>query len=63
MKKVKAVKKPIPIEACQTDKEVKIKTLEGVMTAEPGDWIITGVNGEQYPIKDDIFKKTYDIID
>lgn len=29
------------------------------MTASPGDWIITGVNGEQYPCKPDIFNKTY----
>lgn len=28
------------------------------MTASPGDWIITGVNGEQYPCKPDIFNKT-----
>lgn len=26
----------------------------------PGDWIITGVNGEQYPCKPDIFAKTYE---
>ncbi len=37
-----------------------IKTLEGWLTVSPGDWIITGVNGEKYPCKPDIFKKTYD---
>jgi len=36
-----------------------IKTLEGVMTASIGDWIIKGVNGEFYPCKPDIFEKTY----
>lgn len=36
-----------------------INTLEGVMRAEPGDWIITGVHGEKYPCKPDIFEKTY----
>ncbi|WP_342480024.1 hypothetical protein NST07_20455 [Paenibacillus sp. FSL L8-0340] len=55
----KFIKKPIVVEAYQTDKEMKIETLEGVMTASPGDWIITGVNGEKYPCKPDIFKKTY----
>lgn len=39
---------------------VTISTLEGDMTAQVGDWIITGVNGERYPCKPDIFEKTYD---
>jgi hypothetical protein len=37
-----------------------INTLEGVMTANPGDYIIRGVNGELYPCKPDIFAKTYE---
>lgn len=52
-------KLPIPITAYQTDKEFDIETLEGVHHASIGDWIITGVNGEQYPCKPDIFEKTY----
>jgi len=36
-----------------------IATLEGTMSARPGDWIIRGVNGELYPCKPDIFAKTY----
>ena len=39
---------------------VKIETLEGVMTASPGDWIIRGVKGEFYPCKPDIFEATYE---
>lgn len=35
------------------------KTLEGTLSVSPDDWIITGVNGEQYPCKPDIFEKTY----
>ncbi len=38
----------------------QIKTLEGVMTASPMDWIIKGVNGEFYPCKPEIFEKTYE---
>ena len=60
MKKNKYVKKPVVIEAYQTDKEIIIHTLEGDMKASPGDYIITGVNGEQYPCKPDIFEKTYE---
>ncbi len=36
-----------------------IDTLEGGHTVCPGDWIITGVQGEKYPIKPDIFEMTY----
>jgi len=39
---------------------VLIYTLEGVMMAGPGDWIIRGVRGELYPIKDLIFRETYE---
>mgnify|MGYP000932179319 FL=1 len=39
---------------------MKIQTLEGIMEAQPGDFIIRGVNGEFYPCKPDIFKKTYE---
>ncbi len=38
----------------------EIKTLEGVMRADSGDWIIRGVKGEIYPCKPDIFAATYD---
>jgi hypothetical protein len=38
-----------------------IDTLEGTYRVTEGDWIITGVNGERYPCKPDIFEKTYDL--
>ncbi len=40
-----------------------IKTLEGEMQANVGDWIVRGVQGEIYPVKDAIFKATYDPVD
>ncbi len=39
---------------------VLIETLEGDMKARWNDWIIRGVNGEVYPIKNEIFLKTYE---
>lgn len=42
---------------------LNIETLEGVMKANIGDYIIKGVNGEIYPCKPDIFEKTYDIVE
>lgn len=41
---------------------VSISTLEGRMKVSVGDWIITGVNGEKYPCKPDIFEKTYEAV-
>ena len=41
-------KKPVVVEAYKTEKREVIHTLEGDMIASPGDWIITGVNGEKY---------------
>ena len=53
-------KKQVVIKAYQTKEEKIIHTLEGDMKASVGDYIITGVNGEQYPCKPDIFEKTYE---
>lgn len=39
---------------------IKVKTLEGVMDARIGDFIIKGVGGEFYPCKQDIFLLTYE---
>ena len=38
----------------------RIKTLEGTMIANEGDWIIRGVKGELYPCKPDIVEATYE---
>lgn len=42
------------------ERSLFIKTLEGEMEAQPGDWIIRGVEGEYYPCKPSIFEKTYE---
>lgn len=41
------------------NRTLTIETLEGMMTALPGDWIIRGVKNEIYPCKPDIFELTY----
>jgi hypothetical protein len=68
-------KRPVVIEAVQFDGEripdgvqrepgdgqpAYIETLEGRMTVSVGDWVITGVKGERYPCKPDIFAATYE---
>ena len=51
----------ISVDYGNADKPVlKIPTLEGVMTASIGDYIIKGVKGELYPCKPDIFEQTYE---
>lgn len=40
-----------------------IDTLEGGHIVCPGDWIITGVKGEHYPCKPDIFEATYEEVE
>ena len=67
-------KKPIVIEAVRWTGSITVKvlpkgssllipTLEGVMEARRGDYIIRGVNGELYPCQPDIFKKTYELLE
>jgi len=41
----------------------KIPTLDGVMIAKEGDFIIKGINGKFYPCKPDIFAKTYEPVE
>lgn len=43
-----------------TMRYVEIHTLEGVMRADIGDWVIKGVKGEFYPCKPDVFEATYE---
>lgn len=42
---------------------ISIRTLEGDMRADLGDWIICGVKGEFYPCKPDIFEATYEAVE
>ena len=42
------------------DNAIAINTLEGVMHAMPGDWVIKGVKGEFYPCKPSVFDATYE---
>lgn len=37
-----------------------VHSLEGTLAVSPGDWIMTGIKGEHWPIKPDIFAATYE---
>ncbi len=55
-------KKPVTIKAKQMNKDFEVETLEGTMQGHKGDYLIIGVNGEQYAIKEEIFGKTYQFV-
>jgi hypothetical protein len=56
-------KKPIEIDAYQLTKQKEIKTREGTLMGYPGDWVVTGIQGEIYPVGKEIFEMTYDPVD
>lgn len=51
------------IDSVRQTGKLKINTLEGDVVASIGDYIIKGVQGENYPCKPDIFKQTYDLVE
>ena len=57
-KEIEGVENPEEDYYCAT-----IQTLEGKLNVQSGDWIVTGIKGEKYPCKPDIFELTYDPID
>jgi hypothetical protein len=56
-------RKPAIIDAIRLKNEVLIDTLNGVVKASAGEWLITGTKGEQYPCADDIFREIYEPAD
>lgn len=62
-KLIKVRKKPVQVRAYVANKDEFIETLEGTMKASKGDYVIIGVENERYPVRPDIFEKTYEIID
>lgn len=53
-------KLPITVEVEeQVDEQREVETPEGTHVADPGDVILRGVHGERYPVKPEIFAKTY----
>jgi hypothetical protein len=52
-------KRPVIIKAIEMDIDFKVQTIEGIVEGKAGDFLLEGVNGEVYPCKKEIFKKTY----
>ena len=45
------------------DNTLSVRTLEGRVWANPGDYIIRGPEGDIWPVRKDIFEKTYDVVE
>ena len=56
-------KKPIPLNFRAAEAEETIETKEGPVVAQAGDAIMTGTEGEQWPIPAEKFEQTYDILE
>ena len=57
-----AIKKPIPVKCFQIEEPFKVETMEGVLEAKAGDYLMVGIEGEMYPCDKKIFDATYEII-
>ena len=55
----KEYRKTATVHAIQMPSAFTVETKEGVMKGEPGDWLCQGPGGEMWPIKKEIFEKTY----
>lgn len=56
-------KKVYEVDACRLVKIKDIKTSDGVLHGDPGDWLIRNPRGEQMPVKDDAFRELFEPVD
>jgi hypothetical protein len=57
-----AIKKPIPVKCIEISEPFKVETMEGVLDAKAGDYLMIGIAGEMYPCDREIFHETYEFI-
>ena len=55
-------KRQLEVEAVLLRYRTMIETPEGTLVGQPGDWLISGLNGSQYPCARDIFLRTYELV-
>jgi len=57
------MKMPLIIQAAQIDEEFRVNTLEGdYKQGKPGDYLMCGIDEELYICDQDIFERTYTIV-
>lgn len=60
---VELYRKTVPVRAVQMNEAFSVETLEGTMEGKADDWLMVGINGEMYPCDNEIFLKTYELIE
>ena len=61
--KVKTYKKTATVKAVQIGEFFAVATLEGFMHGDAGDYLCEGIEGEKWPVKKEIFEKTYEVVE
>jgi hypothetical protein len=57
------IKRKIVVQAVQINEEFRVESMEGnYKQGNPGDYLMTGIDGEHYICDQEIFNKTYDFI-
>jgi len=56
-----ATKKPTQVIAIKMNRQFRVRTKEGIMKGNKGDYLVQGIEGEVYPVKKRIFEKTYEV--
>ena len=54
---------PVGLTMHPQERTVECETATGIVLGQIGDWIVTGINGERYPVKPDIFELTYEPVE
>lgn len=55
------VKRRIAITATRMTEPFVVQTLEGSIRGKAGDYLVTGIHGEQYPVDATIFEQSYEL--
>lgn len=56
------IQKPLIFKAFQSKEDDVIETLEGPEQVHCGDWVVTGVKGERWPVSDAVFRTKYEVV-
>lgn len=60
---LKTYRKTATVNAIKLEIEFAVTTEEGVMRGHPGDYLCEGIAGEKWPVKKEIFEKTYEVVE
>ncbi|WP_096435103.1 hypothetical protein [Alteribacter populi] len=55
-------RRPVEVDAVKITRAISIETTGNTMKGNPGDYLITEVNGEQYPCNAELFEQEYELV-